>query len=277
MHTPSHSRIPSIVVAAAAAVITCSSHSSAVAAYFIGIDGRSTIPSGTYAGLPDPNFNRLTFLLGHGDHYHSKGIMVYTGPNLGVDTAVITSASNYLPEGSIAPLLLTAGDGIYAGKWISNPYSDPLDPGYDFSFLEFRSTQSLASASEGTDDYLLFHSAAGRWENAFDEADIHLELVFTTPGLNIGNGTSLSSGLSLAGDELHLGEGSELFTFSPVFWVDQAADPGTYIAQFRLTDESGTYGDSGVFEFRTQVVPEPSSAMMLLIGATWLARRRMRK
>src|SRR5690606_26157498 len=116
-----------------------------------------------------------------------------------------------------------------------------------------------------------------RWNSAFDEADIHLELVFATPGLNIGTGVSLSSGLDIAGDKLHLGEGSELFSFSPIFWVDETAAAGTYVAQFRLTDESGTYGDSGIFEFRTQVVPEPSSALMLLAGGTCLLRRRKRR
>ena len=37
----------------------------AIASYFIGVDGQAIIPTGTYAGLPNPNHQRLTFLYAH--------------------------------------------------------------------------------------------------------------------------------------------------------------------------------------------------------------------
>src|SRR5687768_6377960 len=81
--------------------------------YFIGIDGLPTISGGTYDGLPNPNYQRLTFLWGHpseeapaSSHYHSKGIYRYIGPNLGAATAATFTISDYVPEGTLPPLRL---------------------------------------------------------------------------------------------------------------------------------------------------------------------------
>ncbi len=57
--------------------------------YYVGRDVRPTMVGGAYDGLPNPNFNRVTFLYAHtypadpaNNHYHSKGTYSYTGPNL---------------------------------------------------------------------------------------------------------------------------------------------------------------------------------------------------
>lgn len=251
--------------------------------YFIGLDDLPTLTSGTYSGLANPNFNHLTFLWGHpsetnpsSSHYHSKGIFIYSGP--ASSPTVINSASDYVPEGTLAPLKLTLGTGIYAGKLISNPYTDPNDPAYHFSDLTIGSTQSLASAAEGSPELFLFNSSGGRWNSLFEDADLHFELVSLTPGLHIGGLTSLDIGLNVPGNDHHLASGAENnnFSFTPVLYTDANAAPGIYEAAFRLVDESGTYGDSGVIRIRTEVVPEPNAAMLLLGGVAMVAARRRR-
>ncbi len=251
--------------------------------YFIGIDDLPTLTSGTYSGMPNPNFNRLTFLWGHpsstnpsSSHYHSKGIFIYTGP--ATAPTIINSTSDYVPEGSIAPLKLTLGTGIYAGKLVSNPYTDLNDPAYNFSDLTIGSTQSLAGEPDGSAELFLFNSSGGRWNSLFEEADLHFELVSLTPGLHIGGLTSLDIGLNVPGNDYHLASGTEnnSFSFTPVLYTDANAAPGIYEAAFKLVDESGTFGDSGVIRIRTEVVPEPSTAILLLCGAAVVAARRRR-
>ena len=268
--------------AAAAFAIFSSQAAAADLSYFVGIDNQQTIPSGTYAGLPNPNYQRLTFLWGHpseenpsGSHYHSKGIYRYTGENLGAATAVTFTVSDYVPEGTLLPLRLELGTGIYAGKRVTSPSTDVNDPAYLFSDLEIGSVHSLSDEPAGSAELFLFNSSGGRWNAAFDAADLHLELVGLTPGLHVGGLGGLSVGLDGPGDDLHLGEGADLFSFTPVLWVDETATPGIYEATFKLTDESGSFGDSGEFRIRTEVVPEPSSALALLSGlGVLLARRR---
>jgi hypothetical protein len=262
-----------ILAAGFAAIATPAS--AALVSYYVGIDGRETIPSGTYAGLPNPNYNRLTLLFAHhydatpeNNHYHAKSTLVYTGPNLGAGTAVTVTSSNYLPEGSAPPLLMSAGSGIYAGKSIVLP-----DPANAFSLLNISDTQSLTGFAIGSGEELLYNSSGGRWTGLIAGADVHLELVSKSAGLFIGNASSLSVGLENAGDDLHLGDEVD---FTPVFWVDANAAPGVYTATFRLVDEEGFFGSSGEFEFRFQAVPEPSTALLgalALMGGV-LRRRR---
>jgi hypothetical protein len=251
--------------------------------YFVGVDGRETIPSGDYAGLANPNFGRLTFLFAHtyvdtpnNNHYHSKGIYVYTGPNLGPDTAVTIGASNFLPEGNRPPLLLTPGSGLYAGKLVSNPYTDPSDTNYPFSFLQIQDTGALAGFAAGTPEEILFNSSGGRWNGSLLGADVHLELVFLSPGLNLGSLTAMSI-MSQPGDDFHL---DDSFAFTPVFWTEANAALGTYVARLKLTDENGLFGNSGTFEFRFQVIPEPSTYAIMLgvavLGLAFWRRRRSR-
>jgi len=246
----------------------------AFVSYYIGVDGMQTIGSGEFSGLANPNANRLTFLYAHhyeetpaSNHYHSKGVFRYQ-PGSGGAPVIETNPASYLPEGSIQPLAMTAGSGIYEGKSVVLE-----DPANRFSLIQFKSTADLSSFTTGTGEHYMFNSSSGRWNGGLDDADIHLVLVSMTPGLNIGTGASLLSGLANPGDELHLGEDVD---FSPVFWLDGDAAPGTYTADFKLVDESGQFGDSGVFQFRFDAVPEPSSALLSGVAMLLALARRKR-
>ena len=69
--------------------------------YIIGVDSLTTLTSGTYAGLPNPNYGRLTFLYAHytpgTEHFHSIGAWSYSGSR---DNPVVrnTSNNNRIPE-----------------------------------------------------------------------------------------------------------------------------------------------------------------------------------
>jgi hypothetical protein len=276
--------LAAVLVAATAPL--AQAHDANIASYFVGVDSRPFVIGGTYDGLANPNLNRLTFLYAHtyappdttastSNHYHSKGTQIYTGP-VGSPT-VITTTNNYLPEGSIAPLTLSLGTGVYAGKLVSAPIADP-DPRHPFSLITIEDTGKLRGFGSTDGQTYLLNSSTNRWNTDYTGADIHLELVSLTAGLNIGTSFGLTTGLSLPGDELHL---EDSFSFSPTFWTDASAAPGAYFARFQLTDESETYGDSGVFEFRFDVAPIPEpSAFAALAGLATLAlaaaRRRQR-
>lgn len=243
--------------------------------YYIGVDGQQTIPTGAYAGLANPNANRLTLLFAHPNeaspssgHYHSKGVYRYQPGSPAGSPVIEVNPANYLPEGSAAPLSMTAGVGIYAGKSVVLE-----DSSNGFSLIDFRDTDDLAAYAPGTAESYMYNSSSGRWTGSIAGADVHLVLVWKSEGLNIGNDSSLNIGLNGAGDEYHL---SDDVIFSPVFWTEQDAVPGTYLAQFKLVDEEGIFGDSGTFEFRFDVVPEPSSAL-LAAGAAALGLLRRRR
>jgi len=252
-------------LAAGAFLLGPSQSEAALFSYYIGVDGLQTIASGEFAGAANPNANRLTLLYAHPDevtpassHYHSKGIYRYQ-PGSASSPVIEVSPSSYLPEGTNPPLAMTAGSGIYAGKSVVLE-----DPANHFSLIDFKSTADLDGFTAGTTENYLFNSSAARWTGSIADADVHLVLVSMTPGLNIGTETSLFSGLINPGDELHLGSDID---FSPVFWLDGDAAGGAYTADFKLVDESGTFGDSGTFQFRFNAVPEPSTT---LLGASAL-------
>ena len=264
-------------------VTALTTHADAVVgSYYVGTDDLTTFTSGVYTGLSNPNFNRLTFLYAHpnevtpsSSHYHSKAIYRYTGtPPSHTETFTV---SDYVPEGALPPIQLSIGTGTYANKLLTNPYTNPADPVYDSSFLEIAATNSLNGFTSGTVEDFMFNSSSGRWNTLLDgDADLHIELVSLTPGLFIGGISTLDIGLNNPGDDHHLGGGN--FTpFTPVLYTDEGAAPGIYEAKFKLTDESATYGDSGEFRVRVEVVPEPSSALLALVGASaMLIRRRNR-
>ncbi len=272
------------VAGALALAPSLSAHDTSIASYIVGVDGLATITSGAYAGLPNPNYGRLTLLFAHtypdapaGNHYHSKGVYRHTGPNLGPDTATEINPNNFLPEGALAPLTLSlATGGLYDGKLVST-IGSPSDANYAFSFLTLQDVDQLRDFDPGAPETILLNSSGGRWAGSISGADVHLELVFLTPGLNVGVGANLNA-FSAPGDDWHLGDS---FSFTPTFWTALNAAPGTYVAQFKLTDESGAFLESGTFEYRFEVVaiPEPS-AFAALAGAAALglaATRRRRR
>lgn len=269
-----HSLVARFAFSVAAALILTPVADAAFVSYYVGLDSLTTIASGTYAGLSNPNHNRLTFLYAHvfpdtpaSNHYHSKGIYRYTGDNLGEGlTATEISPTNYLPEGTLPPLDLSfSSGGLHDGKLVSAGQS-----GNSFSSLTIEDTGALSGFAPGSGEDVLFNSSTGRWNGALTGADVHLQLVSLSAGLNVGSATTLNLFVN-PGDELHL---DESFSFTPLFWTNADAAPGLYTAQFKLTDESGTFGDSGTFEFRFNVVPEPSSALLGAFGALALLRRR---
>lgn len=264
----------SINTAIALTFALVSTGNSAFVSYYVGVDGLVSIASGTYAGLSNPNHNRLTFLYAHvypdtptSNHYHSKGVYRYTGPNLGEgQTSTEINPANYLPEGTASPLLMTVGiGGLYDGKFVSAPES-----GNPFSFHTIQDTGKLSGFTSGSGEDILFNSSSNRWNGSLAGADVHLELVSLSDGLNVGSSSILNL-FANPGDSYHL---DDSFSFNPVFWSDANAALGTYTAQFKLTDESGIFGDSGTFEYRFGVIPEPSSALLGALGAIALLRRR---
>lgn len=258
-----------------AAACCLAAHAQAdLAEYYIGIDNRTapfsappSLGGGTY---PDnPNFNRLTLLFQHGDHFHGIGTYRYTGP-AATPTLEDTNANNRLPETYTGqpPLPLVPGTGLYAGKNMTKHIV-----GLEYSDLEMRNVQSLAGFPPLSPEDILFNSSGGRWSSPFDTAHIHLELLsVSSPHLNVGTLTNPHA-LPVGGD-IHVGDGDELFSFTPVLWVDASAPLGNYWAEFRLIDESGFYGNSGRFfldvrqEWR---VPEPATAGFFVVTTLLLA------
>jgi len=270
---PYLSRSAPVLAAIGLLAATVAESEAALFSYYIGVDGQQTIPTGAYAGLANPSANRLTLLYAHPNadspssgHYHSKGVYRYQ-PGSPVGSPIIeVNPANFLPEGSTA-LAMTAGTGLYAGKSVVLEDSSNV-----FSMIDFRDTDDLAAYAPGTAESYMYNSSGGRWTGSIAGADVHLVLVWKSEGLNIGSDVSLNIGLNGAGDEYHL---SDDVNFSPVFWTEQDAAAGVYLAQFKLVDEEGIFGDSGTFEFRFNVVPEPSSALMAAgAAALGLMRRR---
>ncbi len=273
------------VAALLASAATSLAKDPAIAGYFVGVDGLANIATGTFATLPNPNHDRLTFLYAHTypanpatNHYHSKGIYRYAPSSTFASPVIEQSPSNFLPEGAIAPLTLSlASGGAYDGKLVSAPL--PVsDPRHGFSFMTIEDTGKLTGFGPTDGQTTLLNSSSGRWNGTLSGADVHLVLVGLTPGLNVGVGLDLNAFVN-PGDDYHL---ADSFSFNPTFWTELNAAPGLYTAQFMLTDEEGIFGDSGTFEFRFEVaatpIPEPSSAAALagfvMLGLAAAKRRR---
>ncbi len=158
---------------------------------------------------------------------------------------------------------LLPGTGLYAGKKTTQEVL-----GVHYSNLEMRNIQSLV----GVDNTLL-NSSENRWNAAFDAAHIHIELLsVSSPHLNVGSATNPNA---FAFGDVHLGDGDEIFSFTPVLWVDETAPAGSYWAEFQLTDLSGNFGNSGRFFIDAHNVPEPSSFALggiALLGLVWKRR-----
>lgn len=240
--------------------------------FYIGTDSLATIASGTYAGLANPNFGRLTLLLDHGNHFHGIGTYSYVGS---ADAPVIngTSANNRIPELSarIAPapgaLALSAGSGDFAGKLVSGVLAEDV-PHHEYSYLGISSIQSLGDGLPGSAEDVLFNSSASRWNALLDDVQIGLKLEYITPGLKVAANGDMD--LFDAGNLYLLGAGND-FDFVPSFYTDAGAAPGTYTAQFSLVNLGSNLNvrDGGTFHIDFAVaapVPEPAGWAMLLGG-----------
>jgi hypothetical protein len=262
--------------------------SAALVSYYVGVDSLGSFTSGTYAGEANPNHQRLTFLFAHWmdytpgttEHFHSIGRYELTGPAPGTVTHI---GSNYqIPEAhtGLSPMVLTPmGSGPYAGRLVAQlDAAMPEYTGFDFAFGSV--TGDLAEFPLGTHERALFDSSGGRWSaTGLAGADTHLELVSITPGLNVGTLTDMNifgpDSTPLVGTDHHLGI-DDVVEFAPVFWAESGAEPGDYSVVFRLTDESGTFGNSGDFRFNFRVIPEPAGASLALLGGVVLIFNRRR-
>jgi hypothetical protein len=252
--------------------------------YYVGVDSRPTILTGTYAGLANPNLNRLTFLYSHvetnpaDNHFHGIGAYSYTG-SASAPVTVATNTNNQIPETGSGepPLTLVPGTGVFSGRQISRP------SGSEYGNLLITPLAALSSFNSTNDPgngaQLLFNSSANRWSGSLGSAVVALELLNLTPGLAITNPAGQQV-LDSIGDTYTLGQGDN-FAFRPVFSVADTAPLGTYSATFRLRDlqANGAFAQSGTFSINVQnaqAVPEPSAILGLVVvgGAVVVLRRR---
>ena len=262
---------------------------STLSQYYIGVDTSEEVAFGTYIGLDNPNFNRLTFLFNHANydnvessHYHSIGRYTYAGPADNA-TVVSTNSNNRLPETYTGDsLLLAPGSGPYDGKLVSG-VDDGSDAFAEYGRLEIRMTDSVpltdgfgplgdaGTTNVGNAAFYLFNASGQSYIDPVGGSDIELELVGVTPGLSVGDAAG-NVLMDSAGDTADLFD--DAGTFEPTFFTDASAAPGVYSASFQLNDNSGTYLSSGTFHFDFTVVPEPTSLSLLGMGGVALQRRR---
>ncbi len=240
-------------------------------AYYVGIDTRLVVPSGTYAGLANPNAGRLTLLYDHGDHFHGIGAYSLSGP-AAAPTVLNTNTNNRLPEPytRVSPetsaIGLLPGSGAFAGRWVSGVLPAGA-PAAEYSLLGIASVQSLDDRSAAAD--LLFHSSANRWSAHFFGVNVGLRLLDISPGLQVAAGGVMD--IFDGGNTFALGD-SGSFEFMPTFHVAQGAAAGVYSASFMLVNLSPATNrnvfDGGVFHIDLAVpVSEPHPAALLLAGA----------
>jgi hypothetical protein len=231
---------------------------------YVGIDSRATLPSGVYAGQPNPNAGRLSLLYAHTyrygelhrSHYHMIGGHSYTGDPTSPEIRD-TSVGNSIPEVNTGlPGLQLVADAGWPGKLISRETQEL------YSDLRFRSVHSLASFGLGSSEHFMFHSSGGTRTASLDGATLALELIGKSEGLNIADveGNAI---LTNAGDQQIIGAGDDpTFEYRPVFWVDEDAAPGEYHAELRLVDLNDSEGRvpfpaSGRFFLRFRVAEAP--------------------
>lgn len=247
--------------------------------YHVGRDSLPTLVAGSYSGLVNPNHQRLTLLRFNDlevsdpavSHWHSIGTFSYSGPAAS-PTVLSTNGNNRIPEifTGFAPLNLSPGHGAFDGKLVSGVADGSPQSLNHYDRLEMRSVQDLLSGAPGSVENFLYNSSSSRWNQPLGEGtQIVLELLGLTPGLHLSDLQAVST-LANVGESMLVGQGDD-WSFEPVFWVDGSAGAGTYSAQFRLIDTSGTHLPSGTINFDFAVVPEPSAVVLGALGVATLA------
>ena len=270
----------SSLVLAAAVLFGANLSQAQLVTFYVGQDSQTTLPSGTYKNLPNPNGGRLTFLYAHqyfgvteragqapltlfNNHYHSIGIYTYTGPT-NAPVPVPTNANFRIPEASTGQLPLTlvaATNGLHAGKLVNKKtvenYSDPrIRSVHDI--LPHITATATNQFGYGSAEHVMFYSGGGRWTNSLNGVVVAMELVQKSPELRVGTTNQLEA-LVNPGDRVTLGNGNS-FEFTPVVWAETNTAPGTYELKFKLVDVSGGPSpmlESGIVTFWYRVLPEP--------------------
>jgi Dockerin type I domain len=224
--------------------------------YFVAVDNLETFTTGTFAGLPNPNFGRLTLLVAHrspddpsGNHFHAIGAVSYVSLEGGGQQVVETSTNNRIPEiftGQLPLQLLPRSLVEERVKGRASLVSHPTDT--EYSHLKIESIQVLHAFPADSPEGLLFNSSDRRWTTPLDGAIVALQRISVTPGLHIANEEGkeiLSVGI------YELGEGNT-FSFFPTYSTRRSAEVGTYSATFKLVDARSTgtpLQESGRFTF----------------------------
>jgi hypothetical protein len=264
--------VPALVLAPAAHADEGVRHDQGIG-FYVGVDGRATFPTGIYAGQANPNFNRLTYLFDHGDHFHGIGAYSLTGDPPG--TILDTNSNNRIPETytGLPPTQLAPGTGAWSGTWRTSLAGDA-----EYRFLGIASIQSLAGYPAGSAESILYSSSGARWNASFENVLVGLQLVSISPGLHVGSETQMD--IFGGGDTYALGDSGSL-EFMPVFWTGAGAAAGTYSAELRLVNLGANTAvlDGGRFYVDFAVpVPEPQTYLLLIAGlvlVATIARKRM--
>ncbi|QDU90241.1 hypothetical protein Pla175_36430 [Pirellulimonas nuda] len=260
--------------------------------YHVGVDNAPVIGFGSYSGLSNPNYQRLTFLLSHtfvdtptSNHFHRIGSYGYTGDPLAPTPAF--SANDSLPEPYYGDdgLALLPGAGAFAGKLVSGlgastfP-SDPIEQEYgDLTIRPIDNLLQYDGLDGGTHPgHYLLNASGDAYKSSVAGVSVGMMLTSITPGLTIhdASGAPLFSGV---GETLMLGPGAD-WSVLPVFAVDASAATGTpFEATFVLKDLSAspTLSDSAPFSFSfvsATAVPEPSTWLLAIAGLVGAAALR---
>jgi len=284
---------PLVVAAALAAMFSSAPSAQAqITGYYVGYDDLPGVfAPAIYRGLPNPNRGHVTLFYPHPsaenrllNHFHNLGSYSYTGPTNAL-VIVPTNSNARVPEVSTrqAPLTVVPGLGAFAGRLASARTDE------NYSTMRFRSVQALRyeRTPTATNEYgygspewhTLFNRFGpqfGNFDNAvyaqpMPGAVLAMELVSLTPGLHIGLTNQLDL-LSNPGDRHTVGD-ADNFDFSPVFWTETNAAPGTYTAAFKFVDVGTAEGhtpvpESGISFFDFRVVAAPQLAMERTVRLT---------
>jgi hypothetical protein len=234
---------------------------------YIGLDTQEFVTYGTYTGLANPNYNRLSFLFPHlepdstTNHFHAIGAYSYTG-SLDNPTVIPTSTNNRIPEywTGLSSITLLPGTGVFADRLISQRTDE------EYTNWTIAPVQSLLNYPGDRAAEYLYNSSEGGWQGSLEDAEIALELVSISPKLGIADSTGVDL-FDSVGDRYVIGQGDD-FSFLPIFYTSQSALAGQYSAEFRLVDVNTTnnrtpLASSGTFavdfQVESQSVPESST------------------
>ncbi len=228
--------------------------------FHVGVDKAENVGFGTYTGLPNPNFDRLTLMLSHTftdnptrNHFHRIGSFSYSGD--AADPQPGFSGNNRIPEpyqgddglsllpgaGAFDGLLVSGlGPAAFPGDEVEQEYGDvsirPMD-----NLLSFDGRLADAGDARGQDfhpGHYLVNASGGAYKNPIDGTTVGLRLIDIDAGLTVHDRSGVQIFNSL-GDVFEMGT-SASWVFDPVFAVDGAAAAGsTFSATFELTDLLG--------------------------------------